>query len=37
LKATREAFDKATAGAKSGCPVSKRYNTNITLNATREG
>jgi osmotically inducible protein OsmC len=30
---TREAFDKATAGAKSGCPVSKLYNTNITLDA----
>jgi len=34
--AIREAFDKATAGAKSGCPVSKLYNTNITLNATLE-
>jgi osmotically inducible protein OsmC len=34
--ATREAFDKATAGAKSGCPVSKLYNTNITLTATLE-
>lgn len=31
--ATREAFDKATAAAKSGCPVSKLYNTNITLDA----
>jgi osmotically inducible protein OsmC len=31
--ASREAFDKATAAAKSGCPVSKLYNTNITLNA----
>ena len=35
--ATREAFDKATAGAKSGCPVSKLYNTNITLDAKLEG
>ena len=34
--ATREAFDKATAAAKTGCPVSKLYNTNITLNATLE-
>jgi osmotically inducible protein OsmC len=34
--ANREAFDKATAGAKSGCPVSKLYNTNITLTATLE-
>ncbi|HEY4360743.1 MAG TPA: OsmC family protein [Bryobacteraceae bacterium] len=32
--ATKEAFDKATAAAKAGCPVSKLYNTNITLNAT---
>jgi osmotically inducible protein OsmC len=32
--ATQEAFDKATQGAKSGCPVSKLYNTNITLTAT---
>ncbi len=28
--ATREAFDKATAAAKSGCPVSKLYNTNAS-------
>ena len=33
---TKDAFDKATAGAKSGCPVSKLYNTNITLDATLE-
>ncbi len=32
--ASREAFDKATQAAKSGCPVSKLYNTNITLSAT---
>jgi len=31
--ATQEAFDKATAAAKSGCPVSKLFNTNITLDA----
>jgi lipoyl-dependent peroxiredoxin len=31
--ATKEAFDQATAAAKSGCPVSKLYNTNITLEA----
>ena len=34
--ATQEAFDKATQAAKSGCPVSKLYNTQITLNATLE-
>jgi osmotically inducible protein OsmC len=32
--ASKEAFDKATQEAKAGCPVSKLYNTNITLNAT---
>jgi osmotically inducible protein OsmC len=31
--ATAEAFEKATQAAKAGCPVSKLYNTNITLNA----
>jgi osmotically inducible protein OsmC len=34
--ATQEAFDKAVQGAKTGCPVSKLYNTNITLEATLE-
>jgi lipoyl-dependent peroxiredoxin len=34
--ASQEAFDKATQEAKSGCPVSKLYNTNITLNAKLE-
>lgn len=34
--ATQEAFDKATQAAKSGCPVSKLYKTNITLTATLE-
>ena len=29
--AGQEAFDKAVNAAKSGCPVSKLYNTNITL------
>jgi len=32
--ATPEAFEKATQAAKAGCPVSKLYNTNITLTAT---
>jgi osmotically inducible protein OsmC len=32
--ATREAFDLATQAAKTGCPVSKLYNTAITLNAS---
>src|SRR4051794_23863967 len=31
--ATQEAFDKAVQAAKSGCPVSKLYKTNITLTA----
>jgi osmotically inducible protein OsmC len=30
---SKEAFQTATEGAKGGCPVSKLYNTNITLNA----
>ena len=29
--ATAEAFDEAAQAAKAGCPVSKLYNTNITL------
>ena len=29
--ASEEAFDKAVQNAKSGCPVSKLYKTNITL------
>jgi len=29
--ATQEAFDQAVKNAKTGCPVSKLYNTNITL------
>lgn len=29
--ASREAFDKAVQAAKDGCPVSKLFNTNITL------
>jgi lipoyl-dependent peroxiredoxin len=32
--ATKEAFDTATNAAKTGCPVSKLYNTVITLNTT---
>ena len=35
--ASKEAFDKAVQAAKSGCPVSKLYHTNITLAATLEG
>jgi osmotically inducible protein OsmC len=31
--ASQEAFDAATNAAKTGCPVSKLYNTTITLNA----
>jgi osmotically inducible protein OsmC len=34
---TKEAFQTATEGAKAGCPVSKLYNTNITLNAVLQG
>ena len=34
--ASQEAFDKAVQAAKAGCPVSKLYNTNITLTATLE-
>ena len=32
--ASKEAFDKAVHAAKTGCPVSKLYSTNITLEAT---
>ncbi len=35
--AAKDAFDKAVEAAKTGCPVSKLYNTNITLNAQLEG
>ena len=31
--ATAEQFETATQNAKAGCPVSKLYNTKITLNA----
>ncbi len=31
--ASKEAFDTAVNNAKSGCPVSKLYNTKITLDA----
>jgi lipoyl-dependent peroxiredoxin len=31
--ATQEAFDKAVQNAKTGCPVSKLYKTNITVSA----
>lgn len=35
--ASKEAFDRAAQNAKTGCPVSKLYNTNITLDAQLEG
>ncbi len=35
--ASQEAFDRAVQAAKSGCPVSKLYKTNITVNSTLEG
>ena len=31
--ATPDAFERATQAAKAGCPVSKLYNANITLDA----
>ena len=31
--ATQEAFDQAVQAAKTGCPVSKLFHTNITLDA----
>ena len=34
--ADQAAFDKATSNAKSGCPVSKVLNAEITMNATLE-
>src|ERR1700736_4485286 len=34
--ATQESFDRAVHSAKTGCPVSKLYKTNITLNAKLE-
>jgi lipoyl-dependent peroxiredoxin len=34
--ATKEAFEKAAEAAKTGCPVSKLYNTKITLDARLE-
>ena len=34
--ATREQFDQAVNSAKTGCPVSKLYKANITLNSTLE-
>jgi osmotically inducible protein OsmC len=33
---TQEQFDEIAAGAKAGCPVSKLFNTEITLDATLE-
>jgi osmotically inducible protein OsmC len=34
--AAQEAFDRAVQAAKTGCPVSKLYKTNITLESTLE-
>jgi osmotically inducible protein OsmC len=34
--ATQAAFDRAVQAAKTGCPVSKLYKTNITLDSTLE-
>ncbi|HLN02952.1 MAG TPA: OsmC family protein [Bryobacteraceae bacterium] len=34
--ATQQAFDQAVQAAKAGCPVSKLFNTNITLTASLE-
>jgi lipoyl-dependent peroxiredoxin len=34
--ASQEAFDRAVEAAKSGCPVSKLYKTNITLTSKLE-
>lgn len=35
--ATKEAFDKAAAAAKAGCPISKLLRAEITLEASLEG
>ena len=35
--ASQEAFDRAVQAAKTGCPVSKLFKTNITLTATLAG
>lgn len=35
--ADQAAFDKAAQAAKAGCPVSKLFNAEITLDATLEG
>jgi osmotically inducible protein OsmC len=35
--ASKEAFETAVGNAKTGCPVSKLYKTNITLSFTLEG
>jgi osmotically inducible protein OsmC len=36
-QATQEQFDKAVNNAKTGCPISKVLNAEITLDATLEG
>ena len=35
-KANQAAWEKATAAAKTGCPISRLLNTTITMNATLE-
>jgi lipoyl-dependent peroxiredoxin len=35
--ASQEAFDRAVQAAKTGCPVSKLFKTNVTLTATLAG
>ncbi len=36
-KADQAAWDKATQGAKTGCPISRLLNTTITMDAKLEG
>jgi len=36
-KANQAAWDKATQGAKTGCPISRLLNTSITMDAKLEG
>ena len=36
-KADQAAWEKATAAAKAGCPISRLLNTTITMDAKLEG
>jgi osmotically inducible protein OsmC len=36
-KADQAAWEKATQGAKTGCPISRLLNTTIEMNAKLEG